>query len=304
MAQMEPIYFAPERVGRHGWKLFKDSPSPPPAPDYAGAAAATAAGNADAARIAAKANRINQYTPYGSITYQNGINGDQDQWRMDTTLNPAGQEIFDANQNINKGLLNSAQSGLNSVQQTLGNGGGIDTSKLAQTAVNPGETGQAAIMRRLQPQLDHDREALRTQLLNSGFQEGSEGYNRGMDQANRQANDAYSQAALQGINLGQTARQQGIQEQAYLADRPLNVVNALRTGNQTQLPQFQATPNQATTAGPDYLGAANAQYGAAMGQYNAQQAANSGMTGGLFSLGGQLGGGILGASKAPWWLAA
>ena len=111
-----------------------------------------------------------------------------------------------------------------------------------------------------------------------------------MDQANRQANDAYSQAGLQGINLGQTARQQGIQEQAYLADRPLNVVNALRTGNQTTLPQFQQTPNQATTAGPDLLGAANAQYGAQMQGYNANQAANSGMMGGLFSLGGALGG--------------
>lgn len=274
--------------------MGKDSPSPPATPDYAGAAAATAAGNAEAARIAAKANRVNQYTPYGSITYQNGINGDQDQWRMDTTLNPAGQQIFDANQNIQTGLLNSAQSGLNSVQQNLGNGGGIDTSKLAQTTVNPQETGQAAIMRRIQPQLDHDREALRTQLVNSGFQEGSEGYNRGMDQANRQADDAYSQAALQGIGLGQTARQQGIQEQAYLADRPLNVVNALRTGNQTQLPQFQATPNQATTAGPDLLGAANMQYGQQMNAFNAQNANDANMMGGLFNLGGKLGGAYLG----------
>ena len=199
-------------------------------------------------------------------------------------------------------MLDAAQSGLGSVQRTLGNGGGIDTSRLVQNPFNPGETGQAAIMRRIQPQLDHDREALRTQVLNSGFQEGSEGYNRAMDQANRQANDAYSQAGLQGIGLGQQARQQGIQEQAYLADRPLNVVNALRTGNQTQLPQFQQTPNQATVAGPDLLGAANAQYGAQMGAYNANQAANSGMMGGLFGLGGQLGSAYLrsGGGAAPF----
>ena len=273
---------------------MSDSPSAPPAPDYTGAANATAAGNLDAARVAAKANRVNQYTPYGNITYTPGVNGDQDQWRMDTQLNPAGQQIFDANQNIQTGLLNSAQTGLDSVQKTLGNGGGIDTSQLAGRMINPGETGQAAIMRRIQPQLDHDREALRTQMLNSGFQEGSEGYNRGMDQANRQANDAYSQAGMQGINLGQQDRQQGIQEQAYLADRPLNVVNALRTGNQTQLPQFQQTPNQATTAGPDLLGAANMQYGQQMGAYNAQNANNSNMMGGLLSLGGKLGAAYMG----------
>jgi hypothetical protein len=294
MAQMEPIYFAPERVGRHGWKLYKDSPSPPPAPDYTGAANATAQGNLDAARVAAKANRLNQYTPYGSITYTNGINGDQDQWRMDTSLNPAGQKIFDANQNIQTGLLDSAQTGIGAVQKTLNNGGGIDTSQLARTTVNPQETGQDAILRRIQPQLDRDRESLRTQLVNSGFQEGSEGYNRAMDQANRQANDAYSQAALQGIGLGQQARQQGIQEQAYLADRPLNVVNALRTGNQTQLPQFQQTPNQTTTAGPDLLGAANMQYGQQMNAFNAQNANNANMMGGLLSLGGKLGAAYMG----------
>jgi hypothetical protein len=41
----------------------------PPTPDYTGAANATAAGNLEAARAAAAANRVNQYTPYGSLTY-------------------------------------------------------------------------------------------------------------------------------------------------------------------------------------------------------------------------------------------
>lgn len=42
--------------------------SPPP-PDYAGAAKATAAGDLEAARVAAAANRVNQFTPYGSLIY-------------------------------------------------------------------------------------------------------------------------------------------------------------------------------------------------------------------------------------------
>lgn len=42
--------------------------SPPP-PDYTGAAKATAAGDLEAARVAAAANRVNQYTPYGSLIY-------------------------------------------------------------------------------------------------------------------------------------------------------------------------------------------------------------------------------------------
>lgn len=43
--------------------------SPPPPPDYAGAARATAQGNLEAARATAAANRVNQITPYGTLTY-------------------------------------------------------------------------------------------------------------------------------------------------------------------------------------------------------------------------------------------
>jgi hypothetical protein len=49
--------------------MGKSSPSAPPPPDYAGAAQATAQGNLEAARAAAAANRVNQYTPYGSLVY-------------------------------------------------------------------------------------------------------------------------------------------------------------------------------------------------------------------------------------------
>jgi hypothetical protein len=43
--------------------------SAPPTPDYTGAAQQTAQGNLEAARAAANANRVNQVTPYGNLTY-------------------------------------------------------------------------------------------------------------------------------------------------------------------------------------------------------------------------------------------
>ena len=49
--------------------MGKGGGSAPPPPDYAGAAKATAAGDLEAARVAAAANRVNQYTPYGSLIY-------------------------------------------------------------------------------------------------------------------------------------------------------------------------------------------------------------------------------------------
>lgn len=54
--------------------MGKDS-SPPPTPDYAAAATATAQGNLEATRAATAANRINQYTPYGSLTYSQDRSG-------------------------------------------------------------------------------------------------------------------------------------------------------------------------------------------------------------------------------------
>jgi hypothetical protein len=49
--------------------LLGGGDSPPPPPDYTKAAKETAAGNLEAAKYATNANRINQVTPYGSLTY-------------------------------------------------------------------------------------------------------------------------------------------------------------------------------------------------------------------------------------------
>jgi hypothetical protein len=50
-------------------------------------------------------------------------------------------------------------------------------------------------------------------------------------------------------------------------------------------PQFVNSFNQATTAGPDLLGAAGMQYNAQMGDFNAKQAAQANLNQGIFSLG-------------------
>jgi len=70
---------------------------------------------------------------------------------------------------------------------------------------------------------------------------------------------------------------------------PLNTLSALRTGAQVQNPTFINAPQQATTAGPDLLGAATAAGNYNLGTYNAQLAAQSNLTGGLMGLGGSLG---------------
>lgn len=265
--------------------MGKDS-SPPPAPDYAGAAQATAAGNLDAARAAATANRVNQITPQGNLTYK--ITGQDphgnDIWTATQTYSPDNQQIYQGQTDLSKGLLGTAKTGLGYVDKALSTGGNLDESKLASMPIE-GMSVQDAIMKRLQPQIEQNRASLDQKLANQGITPGSEAYNRAMTQQGQNESDLYTQAALQGINTGLTARQQGIQEQYTAQDRPLNIVNALRTGSQVSAPQFVNVPQQATTQGADLLGAAQAQGQYNQGAYNAQQAQGNAMTSGLFSLG-------------------
>lgn len=60
----------------------------------------------------------------------------------------------------------------------------------------------------------------------------------------------------------------------------------MRTGSQVQNPTFTNTPQQASTAGPDILGATQAGYNADLNAYNASQASKGGFMSGLMGLGG------------------
>jgi hypothetical protein len=91
---------------------------------------------------------------------------------------------------------------------------------------------------------------------------------------------------MANANLSNQARQQGLSEEAYLRNEPLNTLNAVRSGSQVTGPQYVNSYNQATTQGPDYLGAGQMNYNAQMGAYNAQQAGQNSFNQGLMGLGG------------------
>lgn len=256
---------------------------PPPAPDYVGAANATAAGNEAAARVAAKANRVSQYTPYGNIVFSQPNAEDQDIWRADVSLSPSQQQLLDQQNKTSLGLAGLQDKGLSYVKGMLDKP--FDQSNLPAQQINAGQTAQDAIMARLQPTWNQKQSALETQLANQGIARGTEAYSNGMRDFNNARTDAEMQAALQGINVGQQARQQGIQEQAFFRNEPLNTLNAVRTGAQVTNPQFSSTPQQQTTTGPDLLGAAQSQGQWDMNNYNQGQASSNNTTSGLFALG-------------------
>ncbi len=259
------------------------SSSSPKPPNYTAAAQATAQGNLEAARAAAAANRVSQYTPYGNLVYSHTGNDPDNGWSATQTLSPEQQQMLNYNNSLSLGMLSGAQSAMPYIQNSLANGGQLDQSQLAQMPIS-GQQVQDAVMARLQPQLDRNYDSLRTRLANQGLNAGSAGYQNAMDDFSKQQNDLYNQAALQGINTDLQARQQGIQEQYQAQAQPINLINAMRNGNQVQNPQFTQVPQQATTAGPDYTSAAMAK-----GQYNVNQAAgNQAQMNSLLGAGGTL----------------
>lgn len=309
----------------HGWYDGKRTPfgggkgggSAPPPPDYKGAANETAAGNLAAARSASAANRVNQITPYGNLIYAQtptkSLNADAYQsalndwanagkqgpepdpsqymtfnpdagWTATTQLSPEQQQLLDIQNRTSLQLGGLQNKGLNYVENMINQP--FDTSKIPQIGINAGEDYSAAIMRRLQPQLQMEEKSFNQQMVNQGIPVGSEAYQNARRIFDMKQNDRLVAAQTGGIGVGLQANQQGFGQLGYIRNEPINTLNAIRSGSQVTNPTFQSTPQQATTQGPDILGATQAGYNAQLGASNAQNAASSANTGGLYQLGG------------------
>ncbi len=263
--------------------LCKDSPSTPAAPDYTGAAQAQGAANLTSAQQGAVLSNPNIYSPYGNqnVSYSplGGNNPATSGFLSPTitqTLNPQSQQIFNAQQATKLGLAGLGQQGLNTAQSVMGtpfnySGPGIQTSlsgygtpqnapnltgmgsanqnlnlsNMAAMPVNAGTTGQAALMARLQPQIDQSHAMAQTQLANQGLTAGGEAYDNAMRVQNQSENDLRSQAALQGINLDLSANQQGYGQ----ALQSGQFSNQALAQNQTAALQQQQAQNQAIAQG-------------------------------------------------------
>jgi hypothetical protein len=268
--------------------MSKKGGKAPKAPDYTALAEQTAA-----------MNRINQYTPYGSLTYsQMGEYGGQinpktgqpipgtgkPMYGQTLTLSPEQQALLNQQNetSMNLARLQDQATARVAAQQARG----YNDTSLADT-----NTATQAILNRLQPTLQQQRSGLETQLSNQGLARGTEAYNNAMRDQNQRENDLYQQAAMQGIDLGMRQRQQGLQEQNYFNTRDINNLNALRSGSQVTTPQFGPA-----VGGANYSQAGQNQYQAALSNYNAQQQASGNLMGGLMGLGGTLGAAAIMAS--------
>lgn len=211
----------------------KSSPSPPPAPDYAAAAEQTGASNLEAARAQMDANRINQYTPYGSMQYWQDPNATSPDkgWNQITMLSPDQQKLLDGQNQASLGLSNLMNQGVGYVRDALGNNITKDSlpgvnaqvdnlpgQRQYQTYGDPYNDAYNQQMARFRPDMEQSDKALQTQLANQGIMSGSEAYDNAMRTQNQGKNDLMSQAALNSIQLGnQQQDQQFKQENQYFA---------------------------------------------------------------------------------------
>jgi hypothetical protein len=206
-------------MGGGGFLGLGPAPSAPEAPDYTGAAQATAQGNLQAAQANTAANRVSQYTPYGSLQYaQNGTDtSGNPMWSATTSLSPTGQALLDAQNNASLGLANLFQGQLGKVSDTMNQG--FDTSKLPQVQTNVdqaklqtqlGGTGMQGwdkasglIMSRLAPTIQHQNEMSDAQLANQGIVAGTEAYDNAKRVLAQSQNDLLNQAQLAGQQVQQ-----------------------------------------------------------------------------------------------------
>lgn len=240
---------------------------PPPAPDPAKVAAAQGAENRKTTQLNAAYNRPNQIGPYGeSVSWsQNGTDANGNPiFTQRTELGQLGQEAGGGLAALGRQYFDRA-----------GNLGDLTSDSAFQQALQFGEAN-------LVPRFDRQRLALEQQLRNQGLDPTSAAWQSRMNDNALQQNEALNDLALkaQGQMFGQ-----GMQSRALGMSELQPGVSFMgqRAGN----PQF--TPFAGVSSAPvDVAGITQQGYQNQLAQYNANQAQNNAMWGGLAGIGGTI----------------
>lgn len=187
---------------------------------------------------------------------------------------------------------------LQRLQPTIDQGDTSFKQALANQGLAPGTAAYDAAFR--------NREMSKNDLYNQAALQGinldmaarSQGVNELLgiggfqNQAQLQRAGLYNQAlgqdyaqALQRAQFANQAQQQQLSQDLTLRSQPLNELGSIMSGSQVQLPQFTGYTPVSVGAAPT-MAATQAGYQSALGAANAQNAANSQLTQGLFQLGG------------------
>lgn len=218
------------------------APSPPPAPDYSGAAREQGAANLEAARAQGRINNPNVISPFGTQT----VTWDGDTPTLTQAYSPVLQSTFDTGNLAKKSLSELALKGSGSASDILGtkfsfsnlptgralqNQLDLSTMPVAPALQQPLDLSRVndpasqyynALMTRTDEDYLRDKEALHSNLVAMGLRPGSKGYDDRLTLLDRAYTDAKQQAFVTGrrqaIDEMMRERTQGVEERRLLAD--------------------------------------------------------------------------------------
>lgn len=262
-------------------------PKAPAPPDPRQTAAASTGTNVDTAIANANLQNVNRIGADGSsLTYdQTGEHSWTNQYTGQThavpqytateTLSDSAQSIFDTNQEAQQNLANIGRDQSGMLQDYLSEPFQADTGEIESRLFELGSNT-------LDPRFERQRSDLETRLSNQGIKMGSAAHTRALDELGQTQNAAYTDLALSG-------RGQAFSELQAQRNQPINEISALLSGSQVSMPNFGVnTPQGAATT--DVAGIINNNYAQQLGAWQQDSASRGGALGGLFQLGGTLGG--------------
>lgn len=221
-------------------------------------------------------------------------------WAQTVKLNEQDQAHLDSQRGIQSQFDKTASGLLGQVQDSISKPLNFEGLPELDPSFGAVQGVQDAMMSRLQPGRDQMRETELQRLRNQGIYDNTEAFQRALTRLDQGDTDAQQQALLgatqaygQIFDRSGKARQQLLGEREMQRQAPFNDLMRLN-GQAVGMPQMPSFATAGQGQGIDYLGAGTTQYNNALGAYNASQASDSNMLGGLFGLAGSALGGPLG----------
>ena len=215
-------------------------------------------------------NRVNQITPFGSLTFSGA-----DRNQLDFSLSPQFQALLNAQTDFGTG---AAEAGGRLIEGDFQRIGTQDVGDIGQGLFDLGAG-------RVQPFFDQRRSRLTERLEQSGNPsvggDLAPGSVSELSLLGLQENQFYSDLALQSSLAGPQAQGQLIQNQANILGTNIGAATALGNAAPIGVPQF----NFQGAAPIDVTGAFGLQQSANQFNANAANQSRSGILGGLFDLG-------------------
>lgn len=210
----------------------KRQPKPPPAPDPR-----------QIAQVEAEYNRINQFTPFGSLTFS-GPNRNT----ANLSLSPELQQLFSGQVGTDIGLNQLAQQALPGIGQLVNQP--MSTEGLPALNYEPFRADiEKAFYDRsaglLNEQFARDEDRLRQTLANQGLQSGGEAFANEFGDFNRRRGETYSNLARDAVLFGGQEASRALADTAGIRGQLFGEQQAIRGGQFNELASLlglQQTP--------------------------------------------------------------